>query len=162
MTKVKEEFLGRFKIGDFITCDKWVNDDTLIDFISVTNVDDPYQFTCVDSNGNVHTFDYDYEEFISFSHPKVNSKAKDCEVIDKPTEYDNINPTHYKNLSKQPWEMMIDVWGAEAFVKFCEMNAFKYRMRMGSKPGNDVNQELDKARWYEDKARSIRESGLIK
>jgi len=71
-------------------------------------------------------------------------------------EYDYINPKHYKNLTKQPFEMMIDVWGKKAFIKFCEMNAFKYRMRIGSKPNEDVERELEKIKRYENKAKQLK------
>lgn len=32
------------------------------------------------------------------------------------------------------------------------MTAFKYRMRVGKKPGQPVERDLEKAKWYEDKA----------
>lgn len=72
------------------------------------------------------------------------------------TDYDFINPDHYKNLSKQPYEMMLDIWGKDAFIKFCEMNAFKYRMRLGSKPNQPIERDLEKARWYENKANELK------
>lgn len=71
-------------------------------------------------------------------------------------EYDNINPNHYKQGDKEVIEMMIDIWGAEDVAKYCSMNAFKYRMRMGFKPNQPVEQELKKAKWYENKAKELR------
>ena len=71
--------------------------------------------------------------------------------LEPKNDYDFINPNHYKKGSKEVYEMMIDVFGIEAYKKFCEMNAFKYRMRLGNKPGEDVQRELDKIKWYEDK-----------
>jgi hypothetical protein len=72
-------------------------------------------------------------------------------------EYDFVNPDHYKKGGKEVIEMMIDVWGEADVIKYCEMNAFKYRMRMGSKPNQPVEQELKKALWYENKAKELRE-----
>lgn len=65
--------------------------------------------------------------------------------------YDYINPTHYKDGTKEVWEMMLDIWGKDKFIAYCEMNAFKYRMRLGKKPGQSIEQELQKAEWYESK-----------
>jgi hypothetical protein len=44
--------------------------------------------------------------------------------------------------------MMIDIWGKEQTAIFCKLNAFKYRMRMGTKPDNDISQDLNKEKWY--------------
>lgn len=70
--------------------------------------------------------------------------------------YDHINPSHYQNSSKEVWEMMVSVWGKEAFINHCEMTAFKYRMRAGLKPDQPVERDLQKAKWYEDKAKELR------
>ena len=71
------------------------------------------------------------------------------------SSYDHINPSHYKNYSKEVIDMMIDIYGEEDTAKFCEMNAFKYRMRMGTKPENPIDQDLAKEKWYLDKAKQI-------
>lgn len=70
--------------------------------------------------------------------------------------YDHVRPSHYKQNSKEVWEMMIDIWGEDAFIKFCEINAFKYRMRLGLKPDQPIEQDLAKARWYENKANELK------
>ena len=70
--------------------------------------------------------------------------------------YDHINPNHYKNSTKEVWEMMVDIWGEEKYIAFCEMNAFKYRMRLGLKPEQPIERDLDKAKWYESKANEIK------
>lgn len=41
------------------------------------------------------------------------------------------------------------IYGTLAVMYFCEINALKYRMRVGKKEGNSVDQELVKAEWYE-------------
>lgn len=70
-------------------------------------------------------------------------------------KYDYINPSHYQNSSKEVWEMMVLIWDKEAFIKHCEMTAFKYRMRVGLKPDQPVERDLSKAKWYEDKAKEL-------
>ncbi len=70
--------------------------------------------------------------------------------------YDYVNPSHYMKGSKEVWEMMCDIWGVEAYIKHCEMCAFKYRMRLGEKPDQPIERDLDKAKWYESKAKELR------
>ena len=64
---------------------------------------------------------------------------------------DNINPDHYKKHGKEVWMMMIDIYGPEAYLHFCQLNAFKYRMRAGSKPTSEASEDIKKAEWYESK-----------
>lgn len=70
-------------------------------------------------------------------------------------EYDHINPDHYKG-SKEVIEMMVDIWGKEKVSTYCEINAFKYRMRLGKKPDQPVERDMEKAKWYEEKAKELR------
>jgi hypothetical protein len=74
---------------------------------------------------------------------------------------DAIRPDYYKKGGKEVFDMMIDIWGKDAFIAFCEMNNFKYRMRMGNKEGNSIEQELKKANWYEQKAKELRNEQSI-
>ena len=67
---------------------------------------------------------------------------------------DNINPSHYKHMEKEVWEMMVDIWGEEAAMKHFEMSAFKYRMRAGRK--NNHEEDIKKAMWYEDKCKELK------
>lgn len=71
--------------------------------------------------------------------------------------YDYINPSHYKQGDKEVWEQMVAIWGEEKFIAHCEMCAYKYRMRAGLKPGQDLDRDMEKARWYEVKAKQLRD-----
>ncbi len=71
-------------------------------------------------------------------------------------KYDHINLQHYRRYSKEVIDMMVGVYGADATAQYCEMNAFKYRMRAGTKPGNPIEQDLQKEAWYLAKARKLR------
>lgn len=74
------------------------------------------------------------------------------------SSYENVNhPQHYNNYSKEVIDMMVDIFGRKNTALFCEMNAFKYRMRMGTKPNNDINQDLEKEQWYLNKAKELRD-----
>ena len=52
--------------------------------------------------------------------------------------------------------MMVGIWGVENVALWCEITAFKYRMRMGTKPENSIKQDLEKEAWYLNKARDLR------
>ena len=99
-------------------------------------------------------------EFLEKHRYQINELPKPKLIYDnpanKPRQYDYINPDHYKKGDKEVWEMMVEIWGKEAFIKHCEMCAFKYRMRLGEKPEQPVERDLAKAKWYEDKAKELR------
>ena len=73
--------------------------------------------------------------------------SSNCGTIN--TSYEMVNhPKHYNRYTKEVIRMMVDIWGYADTIKFCEMNAFKYRMRMGTKPDNDITRDLKKEEWY--------------
>ena len=78
------------------------------------------------------------------------------------TEYDYINPSHYQKGGQEVIEMMEDIWGPEKLIAHCEMCAFKYRMRVGEKPNQPVERDLEKARWYENKAQELKNRHELK
>jgi hypothetical protein len=43
----------------------------------------------------------------------------------------------------------------EKYIAFCEMNAFKYRMRLGDKPDQPIDRDLEKAKWYENMVKQL-------
>jgi len=90
-------------------------------------------------------------------------KIYDAEHAPKeaPKEYDFVNPSHYQNGGKEVYEMMIDIWGKEAYIKHCEMCAFKYRMRLGLKPDQPIERDLEKAKWYENKAKELSKTNTL-
>lgn len=65
------------------------------------------------------------------------------------------SPQHYNKYPMETIDIMISIWGKEAVKTYCEINAFKYRMRAGTKPGNSVEQDLNKERWYLDMAKKL-------
>lgn len=75
--------------------------------------------------------------------------------------YDYINPNHYKGFSKEVIDMMVDIWGNENVATHCEITAFKYRMRMGTKPDQPIERDLEKANWYLNKAKKLRNGKII-
>ncbi len=66
---------------------------------------------------------------------------------------DAINPDHYKQYPIEAIDMMIRIFGKRSVRDYCLITAFKYRMRLGHK--DDVTQELQKEKWYLDKASEL-------
>jgi hypothetical protein len=62
-------------------------------------------------------------------------------------------PPHYTYGSMEVFDMMVAVFGPEKVKAYCEIAAFKYRMRAGRK--DDVTRDINKAMWYEDKYKSL-------
>lgn len=84
---------------------------------------------------------------------------KGLSVIELPEikeNYDYINPKHYKKFSVETIDMMVSIWGKEATALHCEMCAFKYRLRMGEKPDQPIERDLEKVNWYLNKAAELR------
>ena len=75
--------------------------------------------------------------------------------MEEQAKYNYTRPSHYKNGDKEVWEMMIDVFGVEAFIHFCQCNVMKYRMRAGSKPNEPIERDIEKALWYENKINEL-------
>jgi len=67
---------------------------------------------------------------------------------------DNINPSHYRRYPVETIDMMIAIWGKEKTIDYCEMTAFKYRMRLGHK--DSVDQDMKKEEWYLNKSKELR------
>lgn len=64
------------------------------------------------------------------------------------------HPKHYNNYTVEAIEMMIKIWGEDKAFIFCELNAFKYRMRAGLK--GDFAEDLAKEQWYLNKMDELR------
>lgn len=60
------------------------------------------------------------------------------------------HPDHYKQGGKECIEVMVEEFGVDSVLAFCQLNAFKYRWRAGKKDGNSKEQDLAKAKWYDD------------
>jgi hypothetical protein len=72
---------------------------------------------------------------------------------------DAINPSHYKARPVEVIDMMRTLYGVDALAHFCDLNAFKYRMRCGLKAGQPVEQDIAKALWYERMSAHLRGAG---
>jgi hypothetical protein len=64
------------------------------------------------------------------------------------------HPIHYNSYSVEVIDMMVAIWGNAKVADFCEINAFKYRMRAGLK-GDSIT-DMKKEAWYLAKANELR------
>jgi hypothetical protein len=85
----------------------------------------------------------------------MRGNSNDTPADDK--EYENVNhPNHYNTYDVEVIDMMERIWGPEKTAVFCELNAFKYRMRMGTKPTSPVTEDLEKEVWYLNKMKELK------
>ena len=78
-------------------------------------------------------------------------------MAEEDKNYEMVNhPSHYNRYSIEAVEMARRIWGDEALIKAAEITAFFYRMRMGLKPENSVEQELNKENFWLDYAKKLR------
>lgn len=68
-------------------------------------------------------------------------------------------PEHYTNRRRDVFDQMVDLFGKEAMVNYCEITAFKYRMRAGYK--NDIAEDINKALWYENKLKELLKNVVV-
>lgn len=85
--------------------------------------------------------------------PSMKKLKESAPSNDTPTnkeeDYEMVNhPQHYNLYSEETIDIMKDVYGPDAVALWSEMTAFKYRMRMGTKPGSPVEQDLEKEKVY--------------
>lgn len=83
----------------------------------------------------------------------------------KEDNYEMVNhPQHYNNYDVEVVDMMEKIWGTKATMEWCKMTAYKYRMRMGTKPAEDDTREamqkklmedFNKEQWYLAKAKEL-------
>jgi len=75
---------------------------------------------------------------------------------DELPKYEFVNhPKHYNNYDMEVIDMMTRLFGVHETISFCKLNAFKYRMRAGTKPGESAEQDIRKEQWYLDKAKEL-------
>ena len=92
-------------------------------------------------------------------------KKKDTQLRtpDGKKEYEEVNhPDHYNQYDVEVIDMMERVFGTLETAIFCKLNAYKYRQRMGNKPGQDIFKDLAKEQWYLSKTKELKDKLGIK
>lgn len=59
------------------------------------------------------------------------------------------NATHYDSERINANNIFEYTYGTLAIMYFCEINVLKYRMRIGKKTSQSLEQEILKIKWYE-------------
>lgn len=82
-----------------------------------------------------------------YSQNKTEGTHLSSQDNDKP--YEQVNhPSHYNKYDVEVVDMMEKIWGKYETAIWCKLTAFKYRMRLGEKPDNPIQQDLNKESWY--------------
>lgn len=102
----------------------------------------------VTDNNNNAVENKQYELIRQLIDGKAQQGTQPYEMVD--------HPKHYNTYDIETIEMMLRIWGPEATALWCTMTAFKYRMRMGTKPTSPVAEDLEKETWYLNKANEIK------
>ena len=85
------------------------------------------------------------------------SVVDEVKAESQPNAPEMVNhPIHYNNYNIEVIDMMERIWGVNCTYVFCTLNAFKYRMRMGTKPGGSLEEDLRKEQWYLKKAAELK------
>ena len=91
----------------------------------------------------------------------VNNTAEETkleEIVE--SSYEMVNhPPHYNKYDIEVIDMMRKLWGDEAVYSWCKLTAFKYRMRLGEKPNNSIEQDLKKEKFYIEYAKKLKTGG---
>lgn len=96
-------------------------------------------------------------EFVISIPQDYETTMEESNNMENNNSYEHVNhPQHYNNYDKEVIDMMLDIWGPKETAIFCKLNAFKYRMRMGTKPDNDLSQDLKKEKWYLNKYHELK------
>ena len=78
--------------------------------------------------------------------------------MEKDKQYDELgNADHYSKDRINTIRILEKTFGTIATLYFCEMSALKYRLRVGKKESQNIEQELIKAAWYERAAKYYHE-----
>ena len=92
------------------------------------------------------------------SVPKSFDNPPEEEINNKGEQYEFVNhPSHYNEWSMEVIDMMEKIYGTKNTIMWCEMTAYKYAMRMGFKPTDNIQQEIDKRNWYLNKAKELKQ-----
>ena len=67
------------------------------------------------------------------------------------------HPEYYNRAGRKECIIeMLEKYGKDKVIAFCELNAYKYDYRKGLKDGNTEEQDKQKSKWYQDKAEELK------
>ena len=126
---------------------------------------------CINDNPNEVAYDKDKiyiseeDGCITDNDKNINHKWHDDWILEffiritdtsEPQKEMVNHPSHYKNNKYEAIDVMLDIFGKDKTLAFCELNAFKYLWRANNK-GTDI-QDKKKAIWYLNKYIELKEN----
>ena len=126
---------------------------------------------CINNNPNEVAYDKDKiyiseeDGCITDNDKNINHKWHDDWILEffiritdtSESQKEMVNhPSHYKNNTYECIDVMLDIFGKDKIIAFCELNAFKYLWRANNK-GTDI-QDKKKAIWYLNKYIELKEN----
>ena len=126
---------------------------------------------CINNNPNEVAYDKDKiyiseeDGCITDNDKNINHKWHDDWILEffiritdtSESQKEMVNhPSHYKNKQFECIDIMLDIFGKDKTLAFCELNAFKYLWRADNK-GTDI-QDKKKAIWYLNKYIELKEN----
>ena len=126
---------------------------------------------CINDNPNEVAYDKDKiyiseeDGCITDNDKNINHKWHDDWILEffikitdtSESQKEMVNhPPHYKNNKYECIDVMLDIFGKEKVLAFCELNAFKYQWRANFK-GTDI-QDKKKTEWYLNKYIELKEN----
>lgn len=116
---------------------------------------------CGEDVSNVSTTEMPVDPYKSYMHcdacdrlAYLNEQIKPEWIKNNPKENSATDPNHYKIHNMECWDEMEVVFGTNAVIQFCKLNAWKYRYRASEKNGEE---DLKKADVYLKKAKELQE-----
>ena len=122
---------------------------------------------CIKKPSNNLNMDKIFKELETndFNH-NIETAQVEKEPLAPQKKYEMVNhPKHYNNYDVEVVDMMEKIWGTKATIDWCKMTAYKYRMRMGTKPSendspeamkNKLLEDFNKEQWYLNKANELK------
>ena len=97
--------------------------------------------------------------FNKYKYAQNKTESTQMSLQDNHKPYEQVNhPSHYNKYDVEVVDMMEKIWGKYETAIWCKLTAFKYRMRLGEKPDNPIQQDLNKESWYLQKYNSLKKN----
>ena len=96
-------------------------------------------------------------EFVASQQTEPEQREPETTDVPQDEKYEMVDhPSHYNNYDKEVIDIIEVIWGTQLAAVWCEITAFKYRMRMGTKPTSPISEDLKKETWYLKKMKELR------
>lgn len=134
-----------------------IKEKELVDRLNAALKKRPYEAPCMNYIASVDPAEGHDWTAVSITENKDTQMRTPKDELRAP--YEEVNhPQHYNNYDVEVIDMMEKIFGKEETAIFCKLNAFKYRMRAGTKPGQSADKDLKKEQWYLDRKRELEQN----